>query len=57
MPGMVKTPCGLSLVHEAEPEFLFFLGLLAPQGNGFHRDQAIDLRIAGLVDDAHGAAA
>ena len=44
--------------HDAlEGATLLFLGLLAPQGNGFHHDQAIDLWVAGLVDHAHGTAA
>src|SRR5580765_999388 len=54
---MVQASCGLRFIQETQPEFLFFLGFLAPEGHGLHGNQAVNLRIASLVDDAHGAAA
>src|SRR4051812_43158301 len=53
---MVQTACGLGFVHEAQAEFLFLFGLLSPERNGLDRDEAVDLRISGLVDNAHSSA-
>ena len=53
---MVEAAGGLCLIGEAEAELLFFLRFLASQRNRLYCDETIDLRIASLVDDAHGAA-
>ena len=53
--GVMQSACGLRFVHEAKAKFLFCVGFLPPQRNGLHRDQAFDLRVASLVDDAHGS--
>src|SRR5580692_5619820 len=53
---MLQTSGSLSLIHEAEAEFLFLFRLLSPHGDGLEGDHAVDVRIASFVDHAHGSA-
>ena len=55
--GVVEASRSLSFKQEALTEFFFLFRRLAMQRDGLDRDQAIDLRVAGLVDHAHGSAA
>src|ERR1035438_391753 len=55
--GVVQTPRGLRLIQEPQAKFLFFFGFLSPKRNRFHRDQAVDLGIPGLINDTHSPAA
>ena len=53
---VVKASGSLRFVHEAQAEFLFLVRFLPPERDRFHRNQAIDLRVAGLIDHTHGSA-
>src|SRR5580765_4345814 len=54
---MMEPARGLRLVHEAQAKLFFFVGFLAPEGNGFYGNEPVDLRVACFIDHAHGAAA
>ena len=54
---MMQASGGLGFVEKSAAKFCFFLGLLPVQRNGLQGDDSVDLRIARLVDDAHGSAA
>ena len=52
---MRQAPCSFGLPDEALAILALLFRRLAGQGNGFHRDHAVDLRIARLVDNTHGS--
>ena len=54
---MLQASGGLRFAEKSFAEFLFFFWFMAAKQDGLDRDQAVDLRIARLIDDAHGAAA
>jgi hypothetical protein len=54
---MVQASGGLRFANKSLAEFFFLLRIVPADGKGLYRDLAIDLRVARLVDHAHGAPA
>jgi len=53
---MLETPYRLGFANKALAKLLFLFRFLVVQGNRLQGDQPVDLRIASLVNDAHGSA-